>query len=65
MGHFAAELNRKTETLIEQLASAGIEKSTPDDRITEDDKKKLLDYLRAQHSSTSPDRKKITLTRKR
>ena len=65
VGHFAAELNRKTETLIEQLASAGIEKSTPDDRITEDDKKKLLDYLRAQHSSTSPDRKKITLTRKR
>lgn len=65
VGHLAAELNRKTETLIEQLAAAGIEKTDPNDRLAEEDKEKLLDYLRAQHGTSSDARKRIFLTRKR
>lgn len=64
VGHFAAELNRKTETLIEQLVAAGIEKTDPNDRLTGEDKERLLDYLRAQHGASSDARRKITLTRK-
>ena len=65
IGHFAAELNRKTEILIEQLVAAGVEKTDPNDRLTEEDKERLLEYLRTQHGASSDARKKITLTRKR
>jgi DNA-binding transcriptional MerR regulator len=64
VSEFALELNRPAETLMEQLAAAGVSKSSSNDRLTEQDKEKLLSYLRNQHGSAGANRKKIILTRK-
>jgi translation initiation factor IF-2 len=65
VAQFAAQLNRATTALLEQLHSAGVAKRSPDDALTEADKERLLEFLRNQHgSSAGAERKKITLTRK-
>ncbi|WP_396268180.1 translation initiation factor IF-2 [Ideonella sp.] len=64
VAQLATELNRPAATLLDQLQSAGVAKSSPDDSLTESDKERLLDYLRTSHGTTGADRKKITLTRK-
>ncbi len=60
---FAEEVGMPPQTLIEQLAAAGIDKKSADDPIGEDDKTRLLDFLRARHGA-GEEKKKITLTRK-
>jgi translation initiation factor IF-2 len=53
------------DRLLEQLHEAGVEVKGADDPISDDDKMKLLDSLRASHGKQSPDGpKKITLRRK-
>jgi translation initiation factor IF-2 len=65
VAQFAAQLNRPTSALLEQLQSAGVAKKSPDDALTESDKERLLEFLREQHGTAgSAERKKITLTRK-
>ena len=64
VAEFAAELNKSTATLIEQLTSAGVASVQAGDRLSEADKQKLLGYLQASHGTVSPERKKITLVKK-
>jgi translation initiation factor IF-2 len=65
VAQLAAELNRSAAALLEQLQSAGVSKASTDDALTESDKERLLDHLRATHGTTAgAERKKITLTRK-
>ncbi len=64
VAEFAAELNKSTATLIEQLTSAGVEKAQANDPLSESDKQKLLSYLQASHGTVAADRKKITLVKK-
>ena len=65
VAQLAAELNRPAATLLDQLQSAGVQKATPEDVLTEADKERLLEHLRTAHGSAGgADRKKITLTRK-
>lgn len=64
VAEFAAELNKPTATLIEQLTSAGVAKAQASDRLSEADKQKLLSYLQASHGTVSAERKKITLVKK-
>jgi translation initiation factor IF-2 len=64
VAQFAAQLNRPTAALIEQLQSAGVEKQSPEDALTDGDKERLLEFLRTSHGTSAPDRKKIVLTRK-
>ncbi|MES2092158.1 MAG: translation initiation factor IF-2 [Pseudomonadota bacterium] len=64
VAQLAAELNRPAATLLEQLHSAGVQKASHEDVLTEADKERLLDHLRHAHGSAGADRKKITLTRK-
>ena len=65
VAQLAAELNRSATALLEQLHAAGVSKASADDALTEGDKERLLVYLRSVHGTTpSPERKKITLTRK-
>src|SRR5690606_16456026 len=59
----AAELNKPTSTLLEQLATAGVNKTAGTDLVTESDKQKLLGHLKAAHGTTG-ERKKITLVKK-
>ena len=49
--------------LLEQLRAAGVEKRVADDSLSEQDKARLLEYLRKSHGSIEP-KNKITLTRK-
>jgi translation initiation factor IF-2 len=65
VAQLAAQLNRPTTALLEQLQSAGVSKQSPDDALSETDKERLLDFLRTSHGTTaSAERKKITLTKK-
>ena len=60
---FASELGLPAELLLEQLKSAGVNKATSNDQLTEADKTLLLEYLRKEHGAQAP-KNKITLTRK-
>ena len=64
VAEFAAELKKPADTLLEQLRSAGVAKSSASDAISEGDKQKLLSYLQASHGTGTGERKKITLTKK-
>ena len=64
VAEFAAELNKSTATLIEQLTSAGVARAQASDPLSESDKQKLLGYLQASHGTVSAERKKITLVKK-
>ena len=64
VAELAAELNKPTETLIEQLASAGVKKGKPTDIVSDADKQTLLTYLQTAHGTTTTARKKITLVKK-
>jgi translation initiation factor IF-2 len=64
VAEFAAELNKPTQLLLEQLNSAGVPKKADSDPLSESDKHKLLSYLQAAHGTAAPERKKITLVKK-
>ncbi|WP_309683224.1 translation initiation factor IF-2 [Polaromonas sp.] len=64
VAEFAAELNKPTAILIEQLTSAGVARVQAGDSLSEADKQKLLGYLQASHGTVSAERKKITLVKK-
>jgi translation initiation factor IF-2 len=49
--------------LLEQLRAAGVDKKQADDALSEQDKSRLLEYLRKMHGSAEQ-KNKITLTRK-
>ena len=64
VAEFANELKKSTETLLDQLKSAGVAKATPSDVLTDADKHSLLNYLQSAHGTAGADRKKITLVKK-
>ncbi|MDO8249634.1 MAG: translation initiation factor IF-2 [Rhodoferax sp.] len=64
VAEFATELKKTTDTLLEQLKSAGVAKSAASDKLTDADKQHLLGYLQASHGTASAERKKITLVKK-
>jgi translation initiation factor IF-2 len=63
VAQFASELKVPPSVLIEQLRAAGVEKRVAEDSLSEQDKARLLEYLRKSHGSIEP-KNKITLTRK-
>ncbi|TMG91607.1 MAG: hypothetical protein E6H73_12700 [Betaproteobacteria bacterium] len=60
---FATEMKMPSGALLEQLAAAGVGGKRQGDKLSEQDKTRLLDYLRKQHGGLEA-KKKITLTRK-
>ena len=64
VAEFANELKKSTDTLLEQLKSAGVAKSAASDVLTDADKHSLLNFLQNSHGTASADRKKITLVKK-
>ena len=64
VAQLAAELNKPTSTLLEQLSAAGVLKTAGTDPITEADKQSLLGHLKASHGTAGGERKKITLVKK-
>ncbi|MBS0327111.1 MAG: translation initiation factor IF-2 [Proteobacteria bacterium] len=61
---FATDLKMPAGALLEQLAAAGVAGKKQGDKLSEQDKTRLLDYLRKQHGAAADGRKRITLTRK-
>lgn len=59
---FASELGLSPERLFEQLNKAGVAKRSLEDTLSEGDKKRLLDFLKASHGAR--DDKQVALTRK-
>ena len=64
VAEFANELKKSTDTLLEQLKSAGVAKASASDVLTDGDKHSLLNFLQNSHGTASPERKKITLVKK-
>ncbi|MCX7202542.1 MAG: translation initiation factor IF-2, partial [Burkholderiales bacterium] len=64
VANFAAELKMPADVLLEQLRSAGVEKKSADDLLTESDKAQLLTALRRAHGADESPKKKITVVRK-
>ena len=67
VSQLAEVLGVDVSKLLAQLSSAGIEGSSGDDAVSNDDKKKLLAYLRASHGKVETDAtapRKVTLKRK-
>ncbi len=60
---FAGELKVAPNVLLEQLKAAGVNKTVAKDLLSDQDKSKLLDYLRRAHGAQEP-KQRITLTRK-
>ncbi|MHB8666170.1 MAG: translation initiation factor IF-2 [Burkholderiales bacterium] len=63
VSQFAGELKVQPSVLLEQLKAAGVHKQLADDTLSEQDKTRLLEYLRKVHGATEA-KSKITLTRK-
>jgi translation initiation factor IF-2 len=63
VAQFATDLKMPAVVLLEQLQKAGVDKSTSDDLLSEQDKSRLLDYLRRSHG-VAEGKTKITLTRR-
>ena len=63
VAQFASELKVPPSVLLEQLRAAGVEKKQPNDSLSDQDKSRLLEYLRKTHGSAEA-KNKITLTRK-
>ena len=63
VAQFATQLKMPAGALLEQLQNAGVGKKQADDLLSEQDKSKLLEYLRRSHGRVDA-KTKITLTRK-
>ncbi|MCE8005045.1 translation initiation factor IF-2 [Billgrantia ethanolica] len=62
---FAAKVGRDVPRLLEQMKEAGLEHKSEGDAVSEEDKRKLLDYLTKSHGGAGAGaRNRITLTRK-
>ncbi|MBW6393146.1 translation initiation factor IF-2 [Billgrantia antri] len=62
---FAAKVGRDVPRLLEQMKEAGLEHKSESDAVSEEDKRKLLDYLTKSHGGGGAGaRNRITLTRK-
>jgi len=64
VAEFAKELKKSTDSLLEQLKSAGVAKGSASDVLTDADKHSLLNFLQNSHGTASLERKKITLVKK-
>jgi translation initiation factor IF-2 len=60
---FSDQIGVPPETLVKQLAAAGVADKSPVDSLTDEEKETLFRYLRAAHGNQE-ERKKITLKRK-
>ncbi len=63
VAQFATDLKMPSGALLEQLQKAGVSKANADDFLSEQDKSRLLEYLRRSHGEAEA-KTKITLMRK-
>ena len=61
VAQFATELGLPITLLLEQLKSAGVNKTADEDKLDEADKAALLEFLRKEHGAAQVPKNKITL----
>lgn len=64
VAEFAKELKKSSEELLEQLRDAGVNKTSGQDVMTDQDKQKLLSYLQRSHGTLDGDSKRILFFKK-
>ena len=64
MKQLATLVGISAEQLLAQMTSAGIEKSSSDDVVTDEEKQKLLAHIRSGQAKVSAEPAKVTLRRK-
>ncbi|GIX31896.1 MAG: hypothetical protein KatS3mg124_2368 [Porticoccaceae bacterium] len=64
VSQLAESVKTPVERLLKQMAEAGLPHSSPQDRVTEEEKQQLLAYLRSLHGEEGGEPRKITLRRK-
>lgn len=52
------------ERLLQQMQEAGLPQTSPEERVSDDEKQKLLAHLKSAHGDSSAEPRKITLKRK-
>lgn len=62
--HLAESVGTATDKILQQMQEAGLPQKNVDDQVTEDQKKKLLSYLKRTHGETESQPTKITLKRR-
>src|SRR6266478_6020996 len=63
VAQFAGELKVPPSQLLEQLRAAGVHKQVAEDVLSEQDKTRLLEYLRKSHGSSELKKKRIFVKR--
>ncbi|MGM0824654.1 MAG: translation initiation factor IF-2 [Pseudomonadota bacterium] len=63
---FAVKVGRDVPRLLEQMKEAGLQHASENDAVSEEDKRKLLNFLKKSHGGdeVEPSKDRITLTRK-
>lgn len=52
------------ERLLQQMQEAGLPQTSPEERVSDEEKQKLLAHLKSAHGDSSAEPRKITLKRK-
>ena len=64
VSELAKSVGAPVERLLKQMQEAGLSQKSPDARVSDDEKQRLLAFLKTSHGESSAEPKKITLQRK-
>src|SRR5690606_8751097 len=64
VSELAKSVGAPVERLLKQMQEAGLKQKAADAVVSDEEKQKLLDYLKTSHGESSGEPKKITLQRK-
>ncbi len=64
VSELAKSVGAPVDRLLKQMQEAGLRQKTPEARVSDDEKQRLLAFLKTSHGESSSEPKKITLQRK-
>ncbi|MFO1389779.1 translation initiation factor IF-2 [Cellvibrio sp.] len=64
VSELAKSVGAPVERLLKQMQEAGLSQKSPDARVSDDEKQRLLAYLKTSHGESTAEPRKITLQRK-
>jgi translation initiation factor IF-2 len=64
VSELAKSVGAPVDRLLKQMQEAGLSQKSPDARVSDDEKQRLLAFLKTSHGESSDEPKKITLQRK-
>src|SRR3954463_15657298 len=64
VSELAKSVGAPVDRLLKQMQEAGLSQKSPDARVSDDEKQRLLAFLKTSHGEATGEPKKITLQRK-